>query len=77
MPYILSLDQGTTSSRAILFGQNGEIVASSQKEFQQIYPNSGWVEHDPYDILTTRNSAPRLMRSPEQERAREIYPRSA
>lgn len=54
MPYILSLDQGTTSSRAILFGQNGEIVASSQKEFRQIYPNSGWVEHDPFDILTTQ-----------------------
>lgn len=54
MPYILSLDQGTTSSRAILFGQDGEIVASSQKEFQQIYPDSGWVEHDPYDILTTQ-----------------------
>ncbi len=57
MPYILSLDQGTTSSRAILFGQNGEIVASSQKEFQQLYPNSGWVEHDPYDILTTQLSS--------------------
>lgn len=54
MTYILSLDQGTTSSRAILFGQNGEIVASSQKEFRQIYPNSGWVEHDPFDILTTQ-----------------------
>ncbi|MGC1300107.1 MAG: glycerol kinase GlpK [Alloacidobacterium sp.] len=57
MPYVLSLDQGTTSSRAILFGQTGEIVASSQKEFQQIYPNSGWVEHDPYDILTTQLSS--------------------
>ena len=57
MPYILSLDQGTTSSRAILFGQNGEIVASSQKEFQQIYPNSGWVEHDPFDILTSQLSS--------------------
>jgi glycerol kinase len=57
MAYILSLDQGTTSSRAILFGQNGEIIASSQKEFQQIYPNSGWVEHDPYDILTSQLSS--------------------
>src|SRR5215470_14445313 len=57
MPYILSLDQGTTSSRAMLFDQNGEIVASSQKEFQQIYPNSGWVEHDPYDILTSQLSS--------------------
>lgn len=57
MAYILSLDQGTTSSRAILFGQNGETIASSQKEFQQIYPNSGWVEHDPYDILTSQLSS--------------------
>ncbi|WP_158750042.1 glycerol kinase GlpK [Acidobacterium sp. S8] len=57
MPYILSLDQGTTSSRAILFNQAGEIVASSQKEFQQIYPDSGWVEHDPYDILTSQLSS--------------------
>jgi glycerol kinase len=57
MRYILSLDQGTTSSRAILFDQNGEIVASSQKEFRQIYPDSGWVEHDPYDILTTQLSS--------------------
>ncbi|HLH34310.1 MAG TPA: glycerol kinase GlpK [Alloacidobacterium sp.] len=57
MSYILSLDQGTTSSRAILFGQNGEIVASSQKEFQQIYPDSGWVEHDPFDILTSQLSS--------------------
>jgi glycerol kinase len=57
MSYILSLDQGTTSSRAILFGRNGEIVASSQKEFQQIYPNSGWVEHDPFDILTSQLSS--------------------
>ena len=57
MPYVLSLDQGTTSSRAILFGQSGEIVARSQKEFQQIYPNPGWVEHDPYDILTSQLSS--------------------
>jgi glycerol kinase len=57
MSYILSLDQGTTSSRAILFDQNGEIAASSQKEFRQIYPDSGWVEHDPYDILTSQLSS--------------------
>ena len=57
MPYILSLDQGTTSSRAILFGQNGEIVAASHSEFKQIYPNAGWVEHDPYDILTSQLSS--------------------
>lgn len=54
MSYILSLDQGTTSSRAILFNNNGEIVAQAQHEFQQIYPNAGWVEHDPLDILTSQ-----------------------
>jgi glycerol kinase len=57
MRYILSLDQGTTSSRAILFAEDGSIVASSHKEFQQIYPKSGWVEHDPYDILTSQLSS--------------------
>ncbi|MDW7669576.1 MAG: glycerol kinase GlpK, partial [Bacillota bacterium] len=52
--YILALDQGTTSSRSILFNQKGEIVEVSQKEFSQIYPKSGWVEHDPMEILTTQ-----------------------
>ena len=52
--YILALDQGTTSSRSILFNQSGEIVEVSQKEFSQIYPKSGWVEHDPMEILTTQ-----------------------
>ncbi|OIJ21418.1 glycerol kinase [Anaerobacillus alkalidiazotrophicus] len=48
--YILSLDQGTTSSRAILFNKAGEIVASAQKEFTQIFPNPGWVEHNANEI---------------------------
>ncbi len=48
--YILSLDQGTTSSRAILFDKQGEIVGIEQKEFSQIYPQSAWVEHDPEEI---------------------------
>ncbi len=48
--YVLALDQGTTSSRAILFDQNGQIVALGQKEFRQIYPKPGWVEHDPEEI---------------------------
>ncbi len=52
--YILALDQGTTSSRSILFNRKGEIVEVSQKEFSQIYPKSGWVEHDPMEILTTQ-----------------------
>jgi glycerol kinase len=54
MPYILSLDQGTTSSRAILFDQQGNDVAQAQHEFKQQFPNAGWVEHDPYDILTSQ-----------------------
>lgn len=48
--YILSLDQGTTSSRAILFDHKAQIVASSQREHQQIFPRAGWVEHDPKEI---------------------------
>lgn len=48
--FILALDQGTTSSRAILFNQAGDIVSLAQKEFRQIYPQPGWVEHDPQEI---------------------------
>jgi len=52
--HILSLDQGTTSSRAILFDHNGHIVKTSQQEFMQIYPKPGWVEHDPDEIWETQ-----------------------
>ncbi|HEY8488818.1 MAG TPA: glycerol kinase GlpK [Thermaerobacter sp.] len=48
--YVLALDQGTTSSRAILFDRQGSVVAVKQQEFRQIYPRPGWVEHDPLDI---------------------------
>ena len=48
--YIISLDQGTTSSRCILFDHGGRIVSVAQKEFTQIFPNPGWVEHDPMEI---------------------------
>jgi glycerol kinase len=48
--YILALDQGTTSSRAILFNQAGDIISMAQKEFKQIYPQPGWVEHDALEI---------------------------
>ena len=54
MKYILSLDQGTTSSRAILFDHAGSIVAVAQKEFPQIFPKPGWVEHNPRDIWSTQ-----------------------
>ena len=53
MRYILAIDQGTTSSRAILFNQKMEITAISQKEFPQYFPFSGWVEHNPEDIYDT------------------------
>ncbi len=55
--YILSLDQGTTSSRAILFDKNGQIKSKAQFEFTQIYPKAGWVEHDPMEILRTEYRA--------------------
>ena len=53
MKYILSMDQGTTSSRAIIFDKNGKIISKAQQEFAQIYPRSGWVEHNPQDILNS------------------------
>ncbi len=52
--YILSLDQGTTSSRAILFDHDGNVVRSAQSEFRQIYPQPGWVEHGPGDIWSSQ-----------------------
>lgn len=52
--YILSLDQGTTSSRAIVFNHDGSIIATAQKEFTQIFPQPGWVEHDPVEIWSTQ-----------------------
>lgn len=55
--YILALDQGTTSSRAIIFNKKGEIVAKAQNEFTQHYPENGWVEHDPMEILFSQISA--------------------
>ncbi|MDY7109392.1 MAG: glycerol kinase GlpK [Planctomycetota bacterium] len=54
MAYIMALDQGTTSSRAIIFDQRGRIVAAAQKEFRQIFPKPGWVEHDPHEIWSTQ-----------------------
>lgn len=54
--YILSLDQGTTSSRAIIFDSNGVIVTIAQKEFKQYYPQSGWVEHDAQEIWSSQLS---------------------
>ena len=50
--YVMSIDQGTTSSRAIVFDKKGNIIAKAQKEFTQIYPHEGWVEHDPEEIMS-------------------------
>src|SRR5687768_2001362 len=52
--FIIALDQGTTSSRAVLFDQKGGISGIAQREFRQIFPQSGWVEHDPLEILNTQ-----------------------
>jgi len=54
LPYILALDQGTTSSRAILFDRDGAIKGVAQREFRQMFPQPGWVEHDPLEIWTSQ-----------------------
>ncbi len=54
MSHVLALDQGTTSSRAILFDQEGRIVGTAQREFRQLFPAPGWVEHDPQEIWTSQ-----------------------
>src|SRR5215470_17308001 len=54
MRYVLALDQGTTSSRAIVFDERGRVRASAQKEFRQFFPQPGWVEHDPEEICRSQ-----------------------
>ena len=54
--YVIALDQGTTSSRCILFDQQGTICSVAQKEFTQIYPQPGWVEHNPMEIWSSQLS---------------------
>ena len=54
MSYILAFDQGTTSSRTIIFNRNSEVISVAQKEYAQIFPISGWVEHDPLEIWATQ-----------------------
>ncbi len=56
MPFILALDQGTTSSRAIVFDRAGAIRGSAQREFRQIFPQPGWVEHDATEIWTSQSA---------------------
>ncbi|WP_264768233.1 FGGY family carbohydrate kinase, partial [Klebsiella pneumoniae] len=54
--YVVALDQGTTSSRAVVLDHDANIVSVSQREFTQIYPQAGWVEHDPMEIYATQSS---------------------
>lgn len=54
--YIMSLDQGTTSSRCIIYNSRGEIISKAQKEFEQIYPKAGWIEHNPMEIWSSQLS---------------------
>ncbi len=61
--YILALDQGTTSSRAILFDRDGNICSSKQLEFTQIFPEPGLVEHDPMEIWLTQLTTAKLAMS--------------
>ena len=56
MKYILTLDQGTTSSRALIINKEGKIIGKAQKEFRQIFPKPGWVEQNPMDIWATQAS---------------------
>ena len=66
MRYVLALDQGTTSSRAILFDENGRPVETAQREFRQIFPQPGWVEHDAKEIYETqRDTAREVLRKTE------------
>lgn len=52
--YVMALDQGTTSSRCIIFDHQGRVIAKAQKEFQQIFPKPGWVEHNPLEIWSSQ-----------------------
>ncbi|MCB0501467.1 MAG: glycerol kinase GlpK [Bacteroidetes bacterium] len=70
--YILSLDQGTTSSRAILFDKKGAVVATAQKEFRQIFPKPGWVEHDPMDIWNSQLEVARAVVAENNIRIEEV-----
>ena len=64
MSYILAIDQGTTSSRSIIFDRESRIVSVGQKEYTQVYPRSGWVEHDPFEIWQTqRDTAVEALRN--------------
>jgi glycerol kinase len=70
--YVLALDQGTTSSRAILFDKNGNAVASAQKEFKQYFPKPGWVEHDPMEIWNSQLEVARQVLNENKVSAKDV-----
>ncbi|MBV9034132.1 MAG: glycerol kinase, partial [Acidobacteriaceae bacterium] len=72
MRYVLALDQGTTSSRAILFDHEGAICGTAQREFEQIYPQAGWVEHDPQEIWASQMGVAVEVLSRAQARPRDL-----
>ena len=72
MGYLLALDQGTSSSRSMLFSENGEIVAVAQREIRQIFPQPGWVEHDPIDIWQSQLDTCRQILTDSGIKARDI-----
>jgi glycerol kinase len=72
LPYILALDQGTASSRAIVFDQQGAVVAVAQREFEQIFPQAGWVEHNPEEIWSSQISVAVEALSRAQARPRDL-----
>jgi len=72
VPYVLALDQGTTSSRALLVDDEGAVIASAQQEFPQLYPQPGWVEHDPLDIWRTQLETARSCLAQAGVRPREV-----
>ncbi|HKY04512.1 MAG TPA: FGGY family carbohydrate kinase, partial [Blastocatellia bacterium] len=70
--YILALDQGTTSSRAILFDKEGQPAGVAQQEFEQLYPQPGWVEHRPEDIWSSQLNAARRVLAESKARPDQI-----
>ncbi|NMM36150.1 MAG: glycerol kinase GlpK [Glaciimonas sp.] len=72
MAYLLALDQGTSSSRSIVFNEGGEIVATAQQEFKQIFPQPGWVEHDPMELWQSQLATCRMVLAKAGIRADEL-----
>ncbi|MEP6723665.1 MAG: FGGY family carbohydrate kinase, partial [Variovorax sp.] len=73
MTYLLALDQGTSSSRSIVFDREGRIVAMAQRELTQIYPQPGWVEHDPREIWKSQLATARDVLQKAKLEARDIH----